>query len=326
MNRRQRPRRLRASAAMRRSVSETRLSVDDLIYPMFVTSAAAGAEPIASMPGVFRYGQADLLERAREAAAAGVGAIILFGVGEPKDPTGSHGWSADGAVPRAVRAIVAADLGLLVITDVCLCTTTDHGHCGVLDGEEIVNDASVELLVKIAVAHAEAGADVVAPSDMMDHRVGAIRDGLDGAGFERVAIMSYAVKYASAYYGPFRDAADSAPAFGDRRSHQMDPANAREALREARLDIEEGADMVMVKPALAYLDIVRLVREAVDVPVAAYAVSGEYAMIEAAAQNGWIERRAVVLETLLSMRRAGADLILTYHAVDAARWLADPQG
>jgi porphobilinogen synthase len=276
---------------------------------------------IEAMPGVFNLSVDEAVRDAQEAAGLGVPAVILFGIPETKDARGSGAWDEAGMVQQATRAIKKALPQLIVITDVCLCEYTDHGHCGVVEGDRIVNDASLELLARTAVSQARAGADIVAPSDMMDGRVRAIRTALDEAGLEETPILSYAAKYASAFYGPFREAAQSTPKFGDRRSHQMDPGNAREALREVKLDLGEGADMVMIKPALPYLDVVRRVREMTAVPVAAYQVSGEYAMIEAAARNGWIDRDRVILETLLSIRRAGADFIVTYHARDAARLL-----
>jgi porphobilinogen synthase len=317
-----RPRRLRENPLVRELASETRLDARNLTWPLFVSEGLSGREEISSMPGQHRHGLDSLLSACDEAVEAGLRSVILFGIPESKDATGSEAWAENGVVQQAVRALKDRGFPLLVATDVCLCEYTDHGHCGLLDGERILNDETLPLLARAAVSHAAAGADVVAPSDMMDFRVAAIRSALDEAGHENTPVLSYAVKYASAYYGPFRDAAQSAPSFGDRRSHQMDPANRLEALREALLDVEEGADMVMVKPALAYLDVLREVRDAVEVPVAAYAVSGEYAMIEAAAAKGWVDRDRIIMETLLSMKRAGADLILTYHAVDALRLLA----
>jgi porphobilinogen synthase len=316
-----RPRRLRRSAGLRALVRETRLSAEQLVYPLFVCEGERIRRPVSSMPGVAQISVDEAVREAAAARADGVGAVLLFGLPAAKDAEGSAAWDAAGPVPRAVRAIVAEVPDLLVITDVCLCEYTEHGHCGVLEGERIVNDATVERLVRSALVHAEAGAHVVAPSDMMDGRVGAIRSALDARGFEDVAILSYAVKYCSAFYGPFREAADSAPKFGDRRSHQMDPANSDEALREAALDVEEGADMVMVKPAVPYLDIVSRVKRELRVPTAAYHVSGEYAMLKAAAANGWIDETRAMMETLLSIRRAGADVIVTYYARDAARLL-----
>lgn len=319
-----RPRRLRISENLRRMVRETTLAPSDFIYPLFVAEGQGLRRPIASMPGVCHLSLDTLVTEALEAYAEGVPSVLLFGIPDHKDAQGSEAWADRGIVQRAVRALKRELPELIVITDVCLCEYTDHGHCGIIEGQTVRNDATLELLSRTAVSHAEAGADIVAPSDMMDYRIGAIRQALDEAGFaERVPIMSYAAKYASGFYGPFREAAGSTPAFGDRRSYQMDPANRREAIKEVRLDIAEGADMVMVKPALSYLDIVRDVREITDLPVAAYNVSGEYAMVKAAAANGWLDERRIVLEMLLSMRRAGADLILTYHARDAARWLAE---
>jgi porphobilinogen synthase len=329
-----RMRRLRATAGLRGLVRETDVRVGQLVLPLFVTEAEqptaiapAGREPIAMMPGVERLSLAAIAEEAREAAALGIPAVMLFGLPAEKDEHGSGAWDPDGVVQLATRAIKQAVPELLVITDVCLCEYTSHGHCGVLraDGPQpsVENDASVELLARTAVSHARAGADVVAPSDMMDGRVGAIREELDGEGFAETPILAYSAKFASAFYGPFRDAADSAPAFGDRRGYQMDPANGREAVREALLDVQEGADMVMVKPALAYGDLIRAVKRATRLPVAAYNVSGEYAMVKAAAAAGYLDERATVLEILTSLRRAGADTIITYHAKDAARWLAE---
>jgi porphobilinogen synthase len=317
-----RPRRLRASAALRKMVRETHLRPEDFIYPMFVAPGKDVRQEVASMPGVFRLSVDHLAAEAKEVADLGIPAILLFGLPTKKDETGSEASSPKGAVQQALRRLKKELPHLVLITDVCLCAYTSHGHCGVLHKEQVDNDASLELLAEAAVSHAEAGADMVAPSDMMDGRVGALREALDERGFEMVPIMSYAVKYASSFYGPFRDAAESAPAFGDRRSYQMDPANAREAIREAALDVEEGADILMVKPALPYLDIVAQVASEFDLPVAAYQVSGEYAMIKAAAANGWLNEEAVMLESLTSIKRAGADLILTYFAKDAARLLA----
>jgi porphobilinogen synthase len=316
-----RPRRLRQSEALRGLVRETRLDPGDLVLPLFVCPGTKVRKPIGSMPGVFNLSVDEAVRDAGEAASLGVPAVILFGIPEKKDARASGAWDDRGIVQEATRALKKAHPSLLVITDVCLCEYTDHGHCGIVEGDRILNDASLELLAKTAVSQARAGADIVAPSDMMDGRVRAIRAALDEARLADTPILSYAAKYASAFYGPFREAAQSTPQFGDRRSHQMDPGNAREALREVRLDLGEGADMVLVKPALPYLDVVRRVREMTAVPVAAYQVSGEYAMIEAAAKNGWIDRDRVILETLLSIRRAGADFILTYHARDAARLL-----
>ena len=304
-------------------VRETTLAPQDLIYPLFVAHGEGLRRPIPSMPGVFHLSPDTLVRECAAAMDDGVPAVLLFGIPAHKDAEGSEAYADDGVVQQAVRRLKRELPGLLVVTDVCLCEYTDHGHCGVIRGQSILNDPTLDLLARTAVRHAAAGADIVAPSDMMDARVGAIRQALDGQGFSDVALMSYAAKYASAFYGPFRDAADSAPAFGDRRSYQMDPANRREARKEIRLDIEEGADIVMVKPALPYLDIVREAREITDLPLAAYNVSGEYAMVKAAAQNGWLDERRAVLELLTGIRRAGADIILTYHARDAARWLRE---
>ena len=318
-----RMRRLRRSEGLRALVRETRLAPTDFIYPIFVSHGRDLREPIASMPGQARLSVDQLPREAAELRSLDIPAVLLFGLPADKDARGSEAWAADGIVQRAVRELKDAAPELIVITDVCLCEYTDHGHCGLLDEHgAVINDATVALLAETAVSQAEAGADIVAPSDMMDGRVGAIRAALDGAGFAETALLSYAAKFASAFYGPFREAADSAPAFGDRRAYQMDPANGREALRAIERDLAEGADMVMVKPALAWLDVVRAARERVDAPLAAYNVSGEYAMIKAAAERGWLDEERVVLETLTGIRRAGADLILTYHAKDAARWLA----
>ncbi len=316
-----RPRRLRRTEPLRRMVRETRLSVDQLILPLFVVPGSGVANPVASMPGVTQLSVDRTVEECRAVHDLGIPAVILFGIPERKDPTGSHGYRDDGVVPRAVRAIKSAVPDLIVITDVCLCEYTDHGHCGVLADGEVDNDATIDLLAKEALTHARAGADLVAPSDMMDGRVNAIRETLDEEGFDKVAIMAYAAKFASGFYGPFREAAESTPQFGDRRGYQMDPPNGNEALREVELDINEGADIVMVKPALAYLDLVWRVKESFGYPVAAYQVSGEYAMIKAAAQQGWLDEERVMMETLIAIRRAGADMILTYYAKDAARVL-----
>jgi porphobilinogen synthase len=301
-------------------VRETRLTPDRLIYPLFVVPGSGVRTEIGSLPGCFHLSVDMAAREAREVESLGIAGVILFGLPEGKDPQGTQGYAEDGVVPRAVRAIRAECKDLLVVTDVCLCEYTSHGHCGLISGHEVQNDPTLELLARMAVVHAQAGAHVVAPSDMMDGRVGAIRRGLDQAGFESLPILSYAAKYASAFYGPFREAADSAPQFGDRRGYQMDPPNVREALREVRLDVEEGADMIMVKPALPYLDVIRAVRESFDLPVAAYNVSGEYAMVKAAAQRGWVDEERIVKETLTSIARAGADVILTYHAKDFVRW------
>jgi len=314
-------RRLRRSEAIRSFVRETRLSTEGFLYPMFACPGTKVRVEVSSMPGIYQQSVDQIVEECREVEGLGIPGVILFGLPEHKDETGTEASSANGAVQRAVEAIRKAKLNLLVVTDVCLCEYTSHGHCGVLNGEEVVNDATLKVLADAALSHARAGADIVAPSDMMDGRVGAIRRRLDENSFSDVAILSYAAKYCSGFYGPFREAAQSAPQFGDRRSYQMDPANAREALVEVAQDLEEGADMVMVKPALPYLDIVQRVREKFDVPVAAYNVSGEYSMVKAAAKNGWIDEQRVVLEILTSIQRAGASMILTYHAKDAARWL-----
>jgi porphobilinogen synthase len=316
-----RPRRLRRTEALRGFVRETRLSTSGLVYPMFACPGTKVRTEVSSMPGIFQQSVDQIVEECREVAGLGIPAVILFGLPDKKDEVGSEASNPNGAVPRAIEAIRKAKLDLLVITDVCLCEYTSHGHCGVIEKGDVANDPSVERLAAAALSHARAGADIVAPSDMMDGRVGAIRQKLDANGFEDVAILSYAAKYCSGFYGPFREAAQSAPQFGDRRSYQMDPANAREALREVALDLEEGADMIMVKPALPYLDIIQRVRERFDVPVAAYNVSGEYAMVKAAARNGWIDEQRVVLEIMTSIQRAGAEMVLTYHAKDVARWL-----
>lgn len=319
----QRPRRLRVSRGVRNMVRETRLTADNFIFPLFVVPGEKIKSEIEPLPGSYHYSVDMVIDAAKEAYDLGIPAVLVFGLPEYKDAKGSSAWDDNSPVQRAVRAIKAALPELVVITDVCLCEYTDHGHCGVLHGETVDNDETLPLLVRSAVSHARAGADMVAPSDMMDGRVGAIRQGLDEAGYSNVSIMAYSAKFSSAYYGPFRVAADSAPQCGDRKGYQMDPANGREALKEVELDLEEGADIVMVKPALAYLDIVNQVKNSVLVPVAAYNVSGEYAMVKAAAQNGWIDEKKTVLETLLSMKRAGADMIITYHALDAARWLTE---
>ena len=316
-----RPRRLRRNVALRSLVRETRLTTASLIYPMFVCPGTKVRQEVSSMPRVYQQSVDQIVEEAREVESLGIPGIILFGLPETKDPRGVSSINAQGVVQRAIEAIRKAKLKLLVITDVCLCEYTDHGHCGIVEDGEVANDATLEILAQQALSHARAGADIVAPSDMMDGRVAAIRKMLDANKFENIAILSYAAKYCSGFYGPFREAAQSAPQFGDRRSYQMDPANAREALKEVKLDLEEGADMVMVKPALAYLDVIRRVRDQFDVPVAAYNVSGEYAMVRAAAQNGWVDEKRVVLEILTGIQRAGADILLTYHAKDVARWL-----
>lgn len=316
-----RPRRLRATEAIRDLVRENQLSVKDFVYPIFVVPGEHVKEEIPSMPNVFHWSVDMVGDLAREIQALGIPAVEVFGLPEYKDEIGSSAWDANSPVQRAMRAIREAAPGLIIVGDVCLCQYTSHGHCGKLCGHEVMNDETLGLLAKVAVSQAEAGATMIAPSDMMDGRVAAIREALDDKGFENVSIMSYAVKYASAYYGPFRDAADSAPQFGDRKSYQMDPANAREAMKEVELDLAEGADIIMVKPALAYLDIVRQTRDSINRPVACYNVSGEYAMVKAAALNGWIDEKRIVMESLTSMKRAGADIIITYHALDAAHWL-----
>lgn len=316
-----RPRRLRRNERLRSLVRETALSADHLIYPLFVGPGKDSAQPVASMPGVAQLSVDRAVKECEEINALGIPAVILFGIPERKDSVGSEAYVDGGVVQRAIRAIKERAPELLVITDVCLCEYTDHGHCGVIKDGDVDNDRTLELLVKEALSHAQSGADIVAPSDMMDGRVGAIRKALDQNGFEQIAIMAYAAKYASGFYAPFRDAAESTPQFGDRRSYQMDPANADEALREVELDIREGADIIMVKPAMTYLDIVYRVKQKFGYPVAAYNVSGEYSMIKAAAKNGWIEERRIVLELMLSIKRAGADMILTYFAKDIAREL-----
>ncbi len=316
-----RPRRLRANENLRRLIRETTLSVDDLIYPMFVVHGHNTATEISAMPGCYQYSVDTLVTAAKELAALGIPGTILFGVPEAKDALGSEAYADDGIIQQAVRAVKDAVPDLLVMTDVCLCEYTDHGHCGVIEAGEVQNDPTLELLVKESLSHARAGADVIAPSDMMDGRVGTIREALDENGYENVPIMAYSAKYASAFYGPFREAAESTPQFGDRRSYQMDPANAEEALREVALDIQEGADVLMVKPALSYLDVIHRVKTEFQVPVAAYNVSGEYAMIKAAAQNGWVDEERVALEVLNSIKRAGADMILTYFAKSVVEWL-----
>ncbi len=318
-----RPRRLRQSPALRRLVCETRLSVEQLVLPLFVRSGKKLRRPIAAMPGVFQLSPDELVREAARAHALGVPAVLLFGIPDKKDAKASGAYARNGIVQQAVRLLKTELPSLLVITDVCLCEYMSHGHCGVVHGEKILNDPSVNLLARAAASHAEAGADIVAPSDMMDGRVRAIRAELDANGFSDTPIMSYAAKFASAFYGPFREAAESAPHFGDRRSYQMDAANANEALREVALDIQEGADIVMVKPGIAYLDIIHRVKTEFGLPTAAYAVSGEHSMIKAAAAKGWIDERAVTLESLLAMKRAGADILITYAATDVARWLKE---
>jgi porphobilinogen synthase len=315
----ERPRRLRRTERLRAMVRETTLSPANLIYPLFVAPGEGLRREILSLPGCFHLSVDEAAREAGEVEKLGIGGVILFGLPSAKDPLGSEGYADDGVVQEAIRAIRAACRELLVVTDVCLCEYTSHGHCGVVEDGEVQNDPTLALLARMAVSHAKAGAHVVAPSDMMDGRVGAIREALDEAGFASLPVLSYAAKYASAFYGPFREAADSAPQFGDRRGYQMDPANVREALREVSLDIEEGADIVMVKPALPYLDVIRAVAETSDRPVAAYNVSGEYAMVKAAAARGWVDEDRMMREILTSIRRAGADVILTYHAKDFAR-------
>jgi len=321
-----RPRRLRRLPALRDLVRETQLSIDDLIMPLFVCPGSGVKQPISAMPGNFRMSPDVLAEECREIQNLGMPAVMLFGIPETKDETGSSALCPEGVIQQALRRTKETVPDLLLITDICLCEYTSHGHCGVLKGCDVDNDPTLEILAAMAVSHAQAGADIVAPSDMMDGRVRAIRRGLDEAGFSHVAILAYAAKYASGYYGPFREAADCAPAFGDRSTYQMDPANAREALREIALDIEEGADIVMVKPALAYMDIIYRARQRFDVPIAAYNVSGEFSMIKAAAQRGWIDEKRIVLETLTGLKRAGADMILTYFAKDVAGWLSGSKG
>jgi len=316
-------RRLRRTPALRRMARETRLTADALIAPYFVVPGTGVRKPIPVMPGVDHVSTDVLLEEARRLKDLGVPGMLVFGLPETKDAKGSSAWDEKGPVPTALRALKEADLGLALFADVCLCEYTDHGHCGVLEKGEVVNDASVALLAKAALAYAKAGADVIAPSDMMDGRIGAIREALDEAGYSDRAILSYAAKFASGFYGPFREAAGSAPKEGDRRGYQMDPANAREAMREIEQDLNEGADAIMVKPALAYLDVIRDARERIEAPIAAYNVSGEYSMVKAAAAQGMIDEQRIVLEILTSIRRAGADWILTYHAADAARWIAE---
>ncbi|MDQ6994483.1 MAG: porphobilinogen synthase [Mariprofundaceae bacterium] len=318
-----RPRRLRQSPAIRRMTSETSLSTADFIYPIFVDESISEAVEVSSMPGVSRIPVSDVAAMVKKVEDAGISGVIFFGLPSEKNANGSAGWDDDGIVQQAIRAAKEACPNICVIADTCFCEYTDHGHCGVLHGETVDNDATLENLKKEAVSYAKAGVDMVAPSGMMDGMVAAIRSGLDDAGFQDTVIMSYAVKYASGYFGPFREAADCSPSFGDRASYQMDPANRREAIREALLDVDEGADILMVKPALAYMDIVREVKDATQLPMAVYNVSGEYAMVKAAAANAWIDEKRVVLETMLGFKRAGADLILSYHAVDVARWLSE---
>ncbi|HEY7041510.1 MAG TPA: porphobilinogen synthase [Methylomirabilota bacterium] len=314
-----RPRRLRESPLLRSMVRETALRVDDFVYPLFAVHGRGVREPISSMPGQHRLSIDELLKECKDAASMGIPAVLLFGLPRDKDPRGTEAYAEDGIIQQAVRAVKDTIPDLLVITDVCLCEYTSHGHCGVVEDGRVKNDPTLELIARTAVSHAEAGADMVAPSDMMDGRVAAIREGLDEAGFPETPIMAYSAKYASAFYGPFREAADSAPQFGDRRSYQMDPANAVEAMREVALDVDEGADIVMVKPALPYLDVIARVKGEFGLPVAAYSVSGEYAMLKAAGQLGWLDEDRAVLEALTGIRRAGADIVITYFAKDAAR-------
>ena len=324
-----RPRRLRHTVQLRAAVRETVLAPSDLIYPMFIVHGENVRDPIPSMPGICQLSVDSSVEEARRASAAGIPAVLLFGIPASKDPVGEENYDDDGIIQQAVRALKDALPELLVVTDVCLCEYTDHGHCGVLNHENpvlpagyVLNDETLDVLARVSVSHARAGADIVAPSGMIDGMVAGIREGLDESGYEHIPIMSYAIKYASAFYGPFRDAAQGAPMFGDRRTHQMDPGNVREALREAVLDVEEGADFLMVKPALAYLDVIRRVHDAYpELPMVAYNVSGEYSMVKAASERGWLDERSIALENLTAIKRAGADLIITYHALDAARWL-----
>jgi len=318
-----RPRRLRRTEKLRELVREHRLNAEGFIYPMFVCPGTKVRNEIGAMPGVHQQSADQIVEECREVESLGISGVILFGLPESKDPRGQSSLAKDGVVQRAIDGIKKAKLDLVVITDVCLCEYTDHGHCGVIENGQVVNDETLTILSEQALSHARAGADLVAPSDMMDGRVGAIRTRLDENGFENIGIMAYSAKYCSGFYGPFREAAQSAPQFGDRRSYQMDSANGNEALKEVELDLEEGADIVMVKPALAYLDIIRRVRERFDVPVAAYNVSGEYSMVKAAAAKGWIDERRVVLEILTGIQRAGAEIVLTYHAKDVAKWLGE---
>lgn len=321
-----RPRRLRRTAAIRSMVRENSLEVNDFVYPLFVVPGTNVKEEIPSMPGCYHLSVDNAVKLAEEIYSLGIPAVEVFGLPEYKDEIGSSAWDMTSPVQRAIKAIKEAVPDLVIVGDVCLCQYTSHGHCGKLCGHEVDNDATLPLLAKVAVSQAECGADIIAPSDMMDGRIAVLREALDKDGLQNVSIMSYAVKYASGYYGPFRDAADSAPHFGDRRGYQMDPANSREAMKEVDLDMEEGADIIMVKPALAYLDIVRQVRDRIDRPVAVYNVSGEYAMVKAAAANGWIDEKRIVMESLLSMKRAGADIIISYHSIDVAKWLKEEAG
>ncbi|MBI4286616.1 MAG: porphobilinogen synthase, partial [Chloroflexi bacterium] len=316
-------RRLRRTGTLRALVRENRVQVDDFIYPLFVVEGRGIKQEISSMPGIFRFSPDELSHEVAEIARLRIPAVLLFGIPQDKDEVGSSACDPDGVVQQAIRTAKKTVPELLVITDVCLCEYTSHGHCGVVTGDHVDNDRTLPLLARMALSHVEAGADVVAPSDMMDGRVKAIREALDGAGFSHIPILSYAAKYASAFYGPFREAAESAPQFGDRRGYQMDPPNVREALREVEQDIAEGADIIMVKPALAYLDVIRRVRDTFNFPVAAYNVSGEYAMVKAAVRQGWLEEKRVTMEILTAIKRAGSDIILTYHAKEAARWLRE---
>ncbi|HEY7974722.1 MAG TPA: porphobilinogen synthase [Ktedonobacterales bacterium] len=316
-------RRLRRSEGLRRLTRETSLDPADFIFPLFVSEVIAEPVPISTMPGQYQWPIGAMARQAEELARLGIGAALLFGIPAHKDELGSSAWDERGPVQRAIREMKAAVPELVIVTDVCMCEYTSHGHCGLVRNGEVQNDETLELLAREALSHAEAGADIVAPSDMMDGRVAALREALDGAGFSETPIMAYSAKFASAFYGPFREAAESAPRFGDRRAYQMDPANGREGLREIALDIQEGADVVMVKPALPYLDVLARARDQFDLPIAAYNVSGEYAMVKAAAANGWLDGRRATLETLTGIKRAGADMIITYHAIEAARWLAE---
>ncbi len=317
-----RPRRLRRNSNLRKLLAETKLSVDDFIYPMFVMPGKNKKVPVSSMPGIYKQSIDNLIKEIREVKKLGIKAILLFGIPERKDEMGTEGYDENGIIQKAIKEIKKKVEDIIVITDVCMCEYTSHGHCGIIRDGDVDNDETLQYLARMSLSHAQAGADMVAPSDMMDGRVGVIRDELDANGFNNIAIMSYAAKYASAFYGPFREAAESPPQFGDRRSYQMDPPNVREALREIELDIEEGADIVMVKPALAYLDVIRAAREGFDHPIAAYNVSGEYSMVKAAGKLGWIDEELVMMEVLTSIKRAGADLILTYFAKDAAKVLS----
>lgn len=319
----QRHRRLRQNAAMRALVKETYLQKEDLIYPLFIIEGENVKNPVSSMPGVFQLSLDNLAAEVDEIVDLGICAVLLFGIPKEKDAVGTGAFHDHGIVQEATRLIKERHPELLVVADTCLCEFTDHGHCGVIEGDQVLNDPSLDVLARTAISQAKAGADIIAPSNMMDGFVTAIRAGLDSAGFQHIPIMSYAVKYASSYYGPFREAAEGAPQFGDRKTYQMDPSNRMEAIREATSDVEEGADFLIVKPALAYMDIIRDVKNSFPLPVVAYNVSGEYSMVKAAAQNGWIDEKAVVLETLLGMKRAGSDLIITYHAKDVCRWLEE---